>query len=52
MNYAFNLSVKNENVEEAFNVLDRKVCFCYFSLLQELEHILSVWVFRTTRNGV
>jgi hypothetical protein len=50
--YSFNLSVEHENVEKTLNVFDGEGSFCYFSLLQELEHALSVRVFRRTRGWI
>ena len=32
LNYAFNLSIENENVEKAFNMLDSEGGLCYPAL--------------------
>jgi len=51
-NYPFNLPVENENIEKAFDVLDGEGGFCYSRLFQELEYILSGWVFWKAGDGV
>jgi len=50
--YPFDLSIKNKHIEKAFDVLNGKGGFCYSGLLQELEHVLSIRVFRKTRNRI
>jgi len=52
MTYSFNLSVENEDIKKAFDVLDGERGFCNSGLFQELEHNPSVRVFRKTRDGV
>ena len=51
-NYPLDFTIENENVEKAFDVLYRELGFRYPALFQELEHILSVRVFRRAGDRV
>ena len=52
LNYLFDLSIKNKHIKKAFDVLDREGGFRYSGLLQELENVLSIRVFRKTRDRI
>jgi len=52
LNYPFDLSIKNKHIKKAFDVLDREGGFRYSGLLQELENVLSIRVFRKTRDRI
>lgn len=51
-NHPFNFPIENENVEETFDMLYRERGLCDPALLQELEYILGVWIFRRAGDGV